>query len=382
MRITKKYAGESSIGKQSYHPDENFFCNSMEVQKLNEQFIAVENAFLKKINDRSAVFSRETLRADSPNSDYDGERQSLRNQRNREKPAVFSDFYSEENLDSLDVFQESQGRRSYKDSSSFSEENLSVVTPVDAVLIREMSRKFVPRRSFSVPNLTIVDHAVQQSDSKLAFLAMQGSMVNSGAGEHRFATGSNDFDGSCTETAFATVGDIPRKWRKRSLSTMALMDFEKLVTDDRAADSLFMEFIDSMENLKRRHLEDSVGINKKFEPSTVLTPTMQQSQHIVVSNTVTPTAAGSNVPTLSSSKMQSSTEAVSVGDLKLSIASFASSNVMGGSRENSDLLLDTLAQSSLMGPVIVWNKAVDELSPRARADSHIISSDEEFGNFF
>jgi len=104
MRITKKYAGESSIGKQSYHPDENFFCNSMEVQKLNEQFIAVENAFLKKINDRSAVFSRETLRADSPNSDYDGERQSLRNQRNREKPAVFSDFYSEENLDSSMCF--------------------------------------------------------------------------------------------------------------------------------------------------------------------------------------------------------------------------------------------------------------------------------------
>lgn len=54
MRITKKFAGASCIGKQVYQPSENLFTgenSQIEIEELG----VLENSFYRRVGDRSGL---------------------------------------------------------------------------------------------------------------------------------------------------------------------------------------------------------------------------------------------------------------------------------------------------------------------------------------
>lgn len=239
-----------------------------DIREVEQQLCVLEKAFLKRINSKQSMV------------DEDGHgsslRSSLRTSRNREKPAEYADYYTAENLDSLDVFVESGHRRrsthnddrnntsspTFKsesgpkcgrssgrsgrdksvspDVASFVGEGTERVTLVNMVnketgqsVVAE--QKFSPyhkgdksqgsssnqksssRRSFSAPNLT----TLEQYPSELTYPPSAGQGI------------APNIPSYTLQELNAHPQTMHK--RKRSYSSMALMDFEKLVDDDGAA---------------------------------------------------------------------------------------------------------------------------------------------------
>ncbi|RYG70053.1 hypothetical protein EON64_01200 [archaeon] len=59
MRITKKYAGTSSIGKQIYSPCEEFHAISEEIRRGEEDLLRLEQLFLTRISSKGSFVEEE-----------------------------------------------------------------------------------------------------------------------------------------------------------------------------------------------------------------------------------------------------------------------------------------------------------------------------------
>lgn len=235
-----------------------------DIREVEQQLCILEKAFLKRINSKQSL------------ADDDGHatslRASLRTSRNREKPAEYADYYTAENLDSLDVFVESGHRRrsthnddrNNSSSPTFKSENgpkagrssgrsgrdksisPEAIEGIEKVTLVSMvnketgqsvvaEQKFSPyhkaekttasnsanpksasRRSFSAPNLT----TLEQYPSELSLPS---------------SVGQTPTIPSYTLQELNANPQLVGNKRKRSYSSMALMDFEKLVDDDGAA---------------------------------------------------------------------------------------------------------------------------------------------------
>ena len=268
MRITKKYAGESSIGKQIFHPSETFMSSEEDIREVEQQLCVLEKAFLKRINSKQSMV------------DEDGHGSSLRSSqrasRNREKPAEYADYYTAENLDSLDVFVESGHRRrstqngdrnstssptfksesgpksgrnsgrSGRDKSvspeatSFVTEGTERVTLVNMVNT-ETGQSVVAEQKFSPYHKVDKSQASsssQKSSSRRSFSAPNLSTLEQYPSEFSFppSVGQTNVP-NIPSYSLQELNAHPQSMhkRKRSYSSMALMDFEKLVDDDGAA---------------------------------------------------------------------------------------------------------------------------------------------------
>lgn len=275
MRITKKYAGSSSIGKQIYQPSEDVDVNSESLKESEAELSALEETFLKKIKSKNGSQEGE-----------DGEAglgiprvPSTRSLRHKEKPAEFADYYTGD-LDELEDFEDisNSKRKLHRDTSSNSLEHTlraskgagkksddklnSPVSDVAEKIAAPEHRRFGIQRPAGPRSSSLVNN------SRRVFSAPNLSTLEN----RRIPVDPINITDSGVDSGMNEAGD-PITNRKRSNSMMALVDFEKLVTDDSAAgtssflslhelhnpnvgfyitsDDLFVEFVAQLQTNKR-----------------------------------------------------------------------------------------------------------------------------------
>jgi hypothetical protein len=204
MRITKKYAGSNSIGKQVFQPSEEFLTDSEAVRRIELELEKLESLFFDKI------LSKTTSNDDVGNTDSIRRTPSSRNLRSKEKPSSeYSDYYTGDLADVADLEDAPTRKKSRENSLStnifpMKFHNKNDGNNAESELFSAQLKS--TRRVFSTPNL----HSLS--------LLPTSQRVSSG----------NNNPTNATHTATAAH-------RKRSHSVIDLVDFEKLVEDDRAA---------------------------------------------------------------------------------------------------------------------------------------------------
>jgi hypothetical protein len=244
MRITKKYAGKSCIGKQIYQPCEGFQDSPEIILEAEKELEALEKAFLRKIqakssnnspNISSAEYQRKrnsthrvsqlrTLATTNPNSNPNGH---------------FSDYDEEEatNLSSdlAEHYTPVKKEEPEKLSPSFQRFSSLSRNPF------ENSRRPTLRRNLSAPVLLsfhqepwsprhghhdeyISSHRHHFDDF---YVLTERIPLGGGGKSEKTIPSSQNSSGKQSNSSFTA--------KKRSHSVMALLDFEKLVTDEQAA---------------------------------------------------------------------------------------------------------------------------------------------------
>lgn len=200
MRITKKYAGKSCIGKQIYQPCEGFQNNLDAIQEAEKELDGLEKIFLKKIQSKSML--------NSPSNSNLLDLQKKRSPSNRIQQRE------------IDLDEESRVLRAEEQQDIFltGKDDGKFFLPFPAKSTEAKRPSF--RRNMSAPVF-----ATFQSDFRDP-LNQDDLYLFSSQMERPYPTAGQQSSGKSI-SSFAA--------KKRCHSVMALMDFEKLVSDETAA---------------------------------------------------------------------------------------------------------------------------------------------------
>lgn len=204
MRITKKYAGSSSIGKQLFQPCDNFHDVQDQIRGIETELARLEIIFLAKIHSKLPSSDKLALTPEPPLRKGVNSSPGALDQTDQEDSGSNG---SHPKLRLLNFEALSDGKMKPKLIGPHTSMNISGSILMDK-----------SKRTLSAPNL---QHLVPIKD-KSAVLSMPLA-----------SSSSTKDDQSVLKPNYSsskkTIG-----W-KRSRSVMALMDFEKLVADDQAA---------------------------------------------------------------------------------------------------------------------------------------------------
>jgi hypothetical protein len=337
MRITKKYAGTSSIGKQVYQPSEEYMDNPDQFKENELELNRMERIFLKRVNSKN--WNEEEL---SPASTSAKRAHSTRSLRTREKSVDFTDYYTGD----FEEMTEQGSEQPQASSSSSNSRRRGLRNSAEAALQTKpssntsaaflapnnrlarfkdeghhasviMLNAFSSRRFFSAPNLLALDPSFYSSSQPFAaaddsnqfgkgiyssaFYSRHRHLVQENSAEAEDFTNLPNrlfpFSGSSNNNSTSSN----RGLRKRSHSVMALMDFEKLVDDDEAADDLFLEFVTQMrEKTQRKKVKAeepiSAVIQEEAASGTDTTDHSASEQTKGTPSTIVPSAAHDTLP--------------------------------------------------------------------------------------
>ena len=216
MRITKKYAGSSSIGKQLFQPCDNFEEAQEHIGSIELELEKLERVFLAKIHSKF------------PSSD----KLSMTPESSRRKIALPSsaprDATDHEDSGSNDSFFAKSHPSEFSNTEKLNVKPIMISTINSSIPFS--GKKLFPlsvdnhksKRTLSAPNLL---HLASNISSDANSMVLPPTLVKSNV------SGKSKDDQSSLKAnqVKKSVG-----W-KRSRSVMALMDFEKLVADDQAA---------------------------------------------------------------------------------------------------------------------------------------------------
>eukprot|EP01040_Poterioochromonas_malhamensis_P012751 gene12751-13967_t len=292
MRITKKYAGKSCIGKQIYQPCEGFQENMEGIREAEKELEMFEKIFLNKIQAKAAASA--ALHSPIHNTRSPSQRLLLKQATSSEDLTVQQTFAniesksdaSDNEEDNRDLDEEEEAEAGEGDK--FHVDSLASVPMVlesssearrreKHVITREGGRARYPhkrssfyRRNMSAPNLSTMN-AVRLGEKGSVFLEDDSSPSNEPAERSKRVTEEFLLLGGrvplhqMPNNAFAPSSLITAK--KRSHSVMALMDFEKLVNDEKAAGDLFYEFITMMGNINGSNKRQTRQNGREHEES-------------------------------------------------------------------------------------------------------------------
>lgn len=214
MRITKKYAGKSCIGKQIYQPCEGFQDDLEGIREAEKELEMFEKIFLNKIQSKTAtaVLHSPANRSRSPS------------QRILEKKSWFDPS-------PLKVNEVDESENLPQDSYNVNGVAQSLFGSSKGKL---SSKRFgFPRRNMSAPNLSSAEDPALQAIKEENEDKFRRNKIT----EEFFLLGGRLplSRGDQTQESSNHSSTSSFSAKKRSHSVMALMDFERLVADDRAA---------------------------------------------------------------------------------------------------------------------------------------------------
>ncbi len=226
MRITKKYAGQSSIGKQLYQPCDNFLTDSTIIALVaagEEELQILELRFQERIAGKKSL----------PRS---GSRQRL--SLTPSKAVDASPEVSVHGTETVTV----KGREGVKreavpaEAASSSGSVSASQLHAPSLLSLPISGTSRPRnvlsrykRVYSAPNLSL-SHFNGEGHSERDRESYDDSLPLEQSKRSRFG----EREGPAVSLAKGGTGNTASGWR-RSKSVMAFMDFEKLASDEQAA---------------------------------------------------------------------------------------------------------------------------------------------------